>query len=137
MVQQEAALGTPWRGKGGVWDDALGTPWPLLTLPTLTSSHKFIPSKFKATKLWETCFGGKAEDLWNYFLSLSSLHMGLPLLPPLASFKAFIHRSLWRKWSLFVPHCRWQLRERKIYVTCPTSPWKSLAEICTPVSNIM
>lgn len=61
VVQQEATLGTPWRGKGGVWGDALGTPWPLLTLPTLTSPHKFIPSKFRATKLWES---GKAEDLF-------------------------------------------------------------------------
>lgn len=64
VVQQEAALGTPWRGKGGVWSDALGTSRPLLTLPTLTSSHKFIPSKFRATKLWESCFGREAEDLF-------------------------------------------------------------------------
>lgn len=52
----------PW-GEGGVWWDAPGTPQPLLTVRTLTSSHKFILPKLRATKLWERCFGRKAEDL--------------------------------------------------------------------------
>ena len=57
----------PWgdarRGEARVWWDAPGTPQPLLTVPTLTSSHKFIPPKLRAVKLWECCFDGKAEDL--------------------------------------------------------------------------
>lgn len=75
----------PWkrlgRAKGGVQGDALGTPRPLLTLPTLTSSHKCIPSKFRATKLWESCFGRKAEDLFAtnlfgelFFVPLQPVH---------------------------------------------------------------
>lgn len=78
-------------------------PLPLLTLPSLTSSHKFIPSKFRATKLWESCFGRKAEDLFAtnlfrelFFVPLQPAH-GPAIAAPLASFKAFLHRSLWRK----------------------------------------
>lgn len=137
VVRQEAALGTPWRGKGGVWGDALGTP-PApahLTHPNLLS--QIYPLKIQSHKaLGRQRICLPLTSLGSCFLSLSSLHMALPSLPPLASFKAFIHRSLWRKWALFVPSCRWQLWERKIYIACPTLPWKSLAEICTLVSNL-
>jgi len=135
--------GMPSGVKGGFEQDALGTPQPLLTLPTLTSSHKFIPPKLRATKIWERCFDGKAGDLSAVnifgaivFVPLQPVHGPAIAAAPHWFYGIYFYRSPWTKWTLFIPYCRRQLRERKIYVTCPSLPWKSLAEICTPVSNL-
>lgn len=86
------------RGKGGFGWHAPGTHQPLLTLPTLTFSHKFIPPQIGALlRFGSAASAGRQRiylpltSLGNYFLFLSSLRMALPLLPPLTSFKAFIY----------------------------------------------
>ena len=61
----------PWgdapQDEGEIWVGCSGYPQPLLTLPTLTSSHKFIPPpKLRATKFRECCFGSVYLPLTSF-----------------------------------------------------------------------
>lgn len=109
------------RGKGGFGWHAPGTHQPLLTLPTLTFSHKFIPPQIGALlRFGSAASAGRQRiylpltSLGNYFCSSPACAWLCRCCRPSPVLRhLFIHMPV-EEITLFILYCRWQLREEDL-----------------------